>query len=146
MEAGIAFNSPLLLHAVTATASPASTLPIFTVTPLSPGCLPILDTVKLAECDDGSIILRFYEALGGRGAFTLASYVICRFCVCLASSQRYWFSVACRTRLREVSSAKVVNLLEAPMDDAPVVEIVGGSTFTLDIQPFQILSVAVRVC
>jgi hypothetical protein len=70
VEAGISFNSPLLLHASDV---PFEQQPMFTVSPLSVGCMPILDTVKLAESDDGTVILRLYEALGGRGPFTLTS-------------------------------------------------------------------------
>jgi hypothetical protein len=48
-------------------------------------------------------------------------------------------------RIRAVSSATLVNLLEAPVqDESPHVEIRDGTKLMLVIQPFQILSVAVR--
>ncbi len=86
--------------------------------------LQILDAVKLAECGDGSVILRVFEGLGGRGVCTLTS------CFTLAI-------VTC------------VNLLEQQLPDADVAPIAlcmsGPHTFTFALKPFQIVSFKVEV-
>jgi alpha-mannosidase len=109
-EAGVvrearAFNAPLRWAA----AAPVSWAEV-----LDAGGL-VLDTVKLAEDDDDTLVLRLYEAHGGRGR--------------------------ARVRLNvPFTTARRANLLEDDLGPAPV----DGDTIAVEYRPWEIVTVLVR--
>ncbi len=101
--AGRRFNAPLITHAGAGEVGERS---FFAIEPSH----VILDTVKRAE-DDDALILRLYEACGGRARITL------------------------KTSL-PVRSASFCDLLERPGESVTI----EGDTLRFDIAPFQIIT------
>jgi alpha-mannosidase len=86
--------------------------PLVTVT----GDGATLEAVKLAEDLSGDVVVRLYEAWGGRA----------------------------QARLRvafDVATATVTDLLERPLADGPALEPDGAGGFALELRPFQIVTV-----
>jgi alpha-mannosidase len=103
---GYALNLPLRVDAGTHDAVPA---PLVTVD--DPGV--VVEAVKLADDRTGDVIVRIYEALGGRAAATV----------------RAGFAVA---------AVSVVDLLERPLSSSSIVESEGG--VRVELRPFQIIT------
>jgi alpha-mannosidase len=120
VTAGITFNSPLSLHALAHPVTSCAIESSYTVTSATSGCLPVLDTLKLSEDSGDVVIVRCYEALGGRGQCTLTSTLPIVSCVCL-------------------------NLLEEPVIGAESTCVIEGSRVTFPILPFQVVTLGVRV-
>ena len=75
----------------------------------------VVETVKLAEDRGGDVVVRLYEAGGGRAAGRLTT----------------GFPLA---------SVTVTDLLERPLPDAPALEVAEDGTVALALRPFQILT------
>lgn len=92
----------------------------------SPSALPplILDTLKMAEDRSGALIIRAYEAYGGRGMASLASHPLLR-----------------------IATLEAVTLLEsAPSDDLkmPTVKLANG-TWYIFYEPFQVITLKATI-
>ncbi|KAJ2788515.1 Glycoside hydrolase, 38 vacuolar alpha mannosidase [Coemansia guatemalensis] len=113
------FNLPLVqlpvdFGAVSESTNIAGTKPLFTVEG-APNV--VLDTVKKAEDGDGHIIVRLYEAYGGRAKATLS------------------------TSLDVAGQAHLTNILEEPTDSVNLVASAAGRmSAEIALKPFQIIT------
>ncbi|MGK5629385.1 alpha-mannosidase [Streptomyces sp. URMC 123] len=75
----------------------------------------VIEAVKLAEDRGGDVVLRLYEAAGGRARATLSAGF-------------------------PVVSAVATDLLERPLEDAPSYEVSAAGEVAVELRPFQILT------
>lgn len=109
VQAGYEFNIPLEPK-LTSSSLPASSM----INPSFQLNLPnvVLDTVKLAQDGSGNIILRMYEAYGGRGILKLSSKFTIR-------------------------TANKSNILEDKLEPLEI----EGNTVEIEIRPFQLITI-----
>ena len=98
----------------------------------------ILETIKTAE-DSEAVILRLYEALGGKSQGHLAVYVI--YLDPCTNSERVllmFLQFHSHSSGVKVKSARWANLLEEPLEDATIKHDGGVAQIALNFRAFEI--------